>query len=216
MVETAGTPVFNLGGLSERTIQAVVEEGYPVGYLRGPKAYFNPDGTIERVEYLSYLGKPHPDYFGNLSANLRIGSRLSITASGDYQFGAQAHSFDRHFRFQYGLPGDDVPGAAVEERGGPAAVWLDVFNLFVEDTDYMKLRNLTLDYRLPESWMPGGFSDARIGFSVTNVAGWAASTFDPEIDLSGGMSQGSAAVGGFNYSTDSLPRTFLMTLSVGF
>ena len=216
MKSTGGTPVFNLGGMSERTIQAVVEEGYPVGYLRGPMALFNPDGTLDRVVPLSYLGKPHPDYFGSMSATLRLGSRVTLNADGDYQFGAQSHSFDRQFRFLNGLPGDDVPPAAIEEAGSRAAIWGDLYNLFVEDTDYVKLRSVTLDYSLPERFLPGLVRDGRIGFSVTNVLGWATSTFDPEIDLSGGMTQGAAAVGGFNYSTDSLPRTFLVTIGLGF
>jgi len=216
MVDAGGTPVFNLGGMSARTIQAVVEEGFPVGYLRGTKAHFNPDGTLDRVEQLAYLGKPHPDYFGSFSAGLQLGSRLSVSASGDYQFGAQAHSFDRHFRFQYGLPGDNVPKAAVEAAGGPTGIWLDVFNLFVEDTDYVKLRNVSVDYRIPSRILPLGIRDAHVGFAVTNVLGWAASTFDPEVDLSGGMSQNAAAVGGFNYSTDSMPRSFIVTFGVGF
>ena len=216
MKSTGGTPVFNLGGMSERTIQAVVEEGDPVGYLRGPMALFNPDGTLDRVVPLSSLAKPHPDYFGTMGATLRIGSRLTVSADGDYQFGAQSHSFDRQFRFLYGLPGDDVPPAAVEAAGGRSAIWGDLYNLFVEDTDYVKLRTINVDYSLPDRFLPGLVRDGRIGFSVTNVLGWAASTFDPEIDLSGGMSQGAAAVGGFNYSTDSLPRTFLITLGLGF
>ena len=45
---------------------------------------------------------------------------------------------------------------------------------------------------------------------------WASSSFDPEVDLSGAMDQGGATVGGFNYSTDSHPRTFLLTLRFGF
>lgn len=216
VLSTGGTPVFNLGGLSERTIQAVVEEGFPVGYLRGPTAYFNPDGTVREVDYLSYLGKPHPDQFGSFGATVNIGSGLTLSATGDYQFGAQAHSFDRHFRFNYGLPGDNVPAAAVEAAGGPAGIWLDVFNLFVEDTDFVKLRTLGADYRLPATWTPRGMRDLRVGFQVVNPWGWTTSTFDPETDLSGAIGQGGASVGGFNYSTDTHPRSFLFTFGAGF
>lgn len=213
---TGGTPVFNLGGLSSRTIQAVVEEGFPVGYLRGPSATFNADGTLDEVEYFSYLGKPHPDYFGSFGTTVDIGGSLTLNATGDWQVGAQAHSFDRHFRFNYGLPGDDVPDAAVEEAGGPSRIWLDVFNLFVEDTDFVKLRTVGATYRLPESWAPGRFRDLRIGLQVVNPWSWAASTFDPETDLSGAIGQGAASVGGFNYSTDTHPRSFLFTFGMGF
>ncbi|MBL0937791.1 MAG: TonB-dependent receptor [Gemmatimonadaceae bacterium] len=216
MVETGGTPVFNLGGLSERTIQAVVEAGQPVGYLRGARTLFNSDGTIRETQYLQYLGKPHPDAFGAFSAQLQLGSSLTLSADADYQFGASSHSFDRHFRFQYGLPETIIPQAAIDQRGSRANIWLDVFDRFVEKTDYVKMRTLSLDYRLPERFVPRGARSARIGFSVTNPWAWSASSFDPEVDLSGGMSQGSAAVGGFNYSTDSAARSFLLSFGLGF
>ncbi|WP_169307713.1 TonB-dependent receptor domain-containing protein [Gemmatimonas aurantiaca] len=216
MVSTGNTPVFNLGGLSERTIQAVVEAGQPVGYLRGTKATFNADGTVAKIEQLQYLGKPHPDAFGSMSAQLRLGSRFTINADGDYQFGASSHSFDRHFRFQYGLPETIVPAAAVKAAGGPANIWLDVFNLFVEKTDFVKLRNVSVEYRLPDRFIPRGARSARISFAANNLLTWAASSFDPEVDLSGAIGQGGAAVGGFNYSTDSAARSFLLSIGVGF
>lgn len=216
MVSTGNTPVFNLGGLSERTIQAVVEAGQPVGYLRGSKATFNADGTLQKVELLQYLGKPHPDTFGSMSAQLRLGSRFTVNVDGDYQFGASSHSFDRHFRFQYGLPETIVPEAAVKAAGGPTGIWLDVFNLFVEKTDYVKLRNLSVEYRLPERLVPRGASSARISFAANNLLTWATSSFDPEVDLSGAIGQGAAAVGGFNYSTDSAARSFLLSIGLGF
>ncbi len=215
MVNTGGTPVFNLGGLSERTIQAVVEAGQPVGYLRGARTTFDEQGKRVQTEFLQYLGKPHPDKFGTMSAQLQLGSRLTLGANADYQFGASSHSFDRHFRFLYGLPQDALPEVVVTANQR-SAIWLDVFDRFVEKTDYVKMRTLSADYRLPESLVPRGASSARIAFAITNPWAWSASSFDPEVDLSGAIGQGSAAVGGFNYSTDSSARSFLLTLSLGF
>ena len=45
---------------------------------------------------------------------------------------------------------------------------------------------------------------------------WASSTWDPETDLATAGEQGGASVGGYNYSTDSAPRSFLLTLRFGF
>lgn len=217
MVSTGGTPVFNLGGLSERTIQAVVEAGYPVGYLRGSQATFNPNGTVREIRQLQYLGKPTPDKFGAFSAQLRLGQSLTFAADADYQYGASSHSFDRHFRFLYGLPETAVPQAALAAVGNNTNnIWLDVFNLFVEKTDYIKMRTLSVDYRVPQRLVPRGARSARVSFAVTNPWAWTASTFDPEVDLSGAIGQGAAAVGGFNYSTDSSARAFLLTLGFGF
>jgi TonB-dependent starch-binding outer membrane protein SusC len=217
LVDAGDTPVFNLGGLSERTIQAVVEAGQPVGYLRGARTLFNSDGTIQETQFLQYLGKPHPDYFGALSAQLQLGSRFTLTADADYQFGASSHSFDRHFRFLYGLPETAVPEAAIAQRGNNRNnIWLDVFDRFVEKTDYVKMRTLAVDYRLPDRLVPRGARSARLGLAITNPWAWSASSFDPEVDLSGAIGQGAAAVGGFNYSTDSAARSFLLTFGLGF
>ncbi|MCU0647103.1 MAG: TonB-dependent receptor [Gemmatimonadaceae bacterium] len=217
MVSTGNTPVFNLGGLSERTIQAVVEQGYPVGYLRGSRAVFNPDGTLRESQLLQDLGKPHPDVFGAFGVQLQLGSRFTLNANADYQFGASSHSFDRHFRFLYGLPETVVPAPALRAVGNnPNNIWLDVFNLFVERTDYVKMRTLSAEYRLPERLVPRGARFARVNVAITNPWAWTRSTFDPEVDLSGAIGQGAAAVGGFNYSTDSSARAFLLGIGLGF
>src|SRR5439155_6708687 len=205
VVDTHGTPPFVLGGLSANAVQNVVQEGFPVGYLRGSKGVFDETGRVTIVPF-TYLGKPTPDKFGSVTASLALGKRLTLGADGDYQFGAQGSSFDRGFRYRYGGKGteNDVPAAALAQYNGDrAALWLQVSNCFIENTDYMILRHLTADYRVTGRFLPPGARDLRIGFSVTNPFEWAASSFDPEVDLSGATEQGGAAVGGFNYSTDS-------------
>src|SRR5207253_3089105 len=131
---------------------------FPVGYLRGSKGTFDASGRVT-VTPNSYLGKPTPDKFGNLSASLSVGSRLTLGADGDYQFGAQGSSFDRGFRYLYGVKGteNDVPPAALAQYNGDrSAIWLLVSNQFVENTDYMILRHLTADYRVSGRFLPPG------------------------------------------------------------
>jgi hypothetical protein len=88
--------------------------------------------------------------------------------------------------------------------------------VFTENTDYVVLRDLTVDYRIPERFLLPRTRDVRVQFSVTNPYIWAASSFDPEVTLSGATEQGGPAVGGFNYSTESRPRTYMVTLRFGF
>lgn len=213
-----GTPPFAISGYSASTVQGIVEEGYPVGYLRGSKAIFGPDGKVVEIQQLAYLGKPSPDKFGSFGANLGIGQRVNISTSADYQFGAQQQSFDRGFRFLYGVEGTDdyVPAAAVEQYGSRAAIWQLVMNKWVENTDYVAIRTITVDYKLPERFLSGVARDGRVAFSVTNPWRWAASHWDPETDLATASEQGGAAVGGYNYATDSAPRTYLLTFRFGF
>lgn len=216
-----GTPPFGISGYGASTVQGMVQEGYPVGYLRGANAIFNADGSIKEIKELAYLGKPMPDKFGSFGAQLGIGSRLTISTSADYQFGAQAQSFDKAFRFLYGVKDalGYVPAAALAQapyNGSRASIWQRTMNLWVENTDYVAFRTVTVDYRLPEKLLPHRTKDARASFSIVNPWRWASSSFDPETDLSSAGTQGSAAVGGFNYATDGNPRSFLLTLRFGF
>ncbi len=218
VTNTDGTPPFAISGLTANAVQSVVQQGYPVGYLRGSKGVFDATGHVTIVPN-TYLGNPTPNKFGNLSASLAIGSHLTLTADGSYQFGAQASSFDRGFRYLYGVAGteNDIPAAALAQyNGSRAAIWLLASNAFIENTDFVALRHLVAEYRVTGRYLPPGTKDLRVSLSVTNPWEWASSSFDPQTDLSGSMDQGGATVGGFNYSTDSQPRTFLLTFRFGF
>ncbi|MEO7218049.1 MAG: TonB-dependent receptor [Gemmatimonadaceae bacterium] len=214
-----GVPPFAISGYSASTVQGIVQTGYPVGYLRGNKAIFGSDGKITSIQQLAYLGKPTPSKFGSFGATLDLGSRLTLSASGDYQYGAQQQSFDRAFRYLYGIKGteDYVPPAALAQYGGSrGAVWQNVMNLWVENTDYVSFRTMTVDYKLDERFLPPGARDARIAFSVTNPWRWTSSHWDPETDLSTASDQGGLAIGGYNYATESAPRSYILTLRFGF
>lgn len=214
-----GTPPFGISGFGASTVQGVVQEGYPVGYLRGPMAIFDAAGKISEVRQLSYLGKPTPDKFGSFSAQLGIGKRFTVAASGSYQFGAQGHSFDREFRYLYGVKGteNELPAAALAQYNNDrSAIWLLAVNKFIENTDYVALQTLSIDYRVDQRFLPRMAKDLKVAFSVANPWKWAASSFDPETDISSAGEQGGAALGGYSYATDSNPRTFLLTLRFGF
>ena len=64
--------------------------------------------------------------------------------------------------------------------------------------------------------LPRLAQDARVSFSVSNPWRWASSHWDPETDLATAGEQGGATIGGYNYATDSAPRTYLLTLRFGF
>ena len=219
VVSLGGVPPFAISGYSASTVQGIVQEGYPVGYLRGAKAIFDASGKVVSIQQLAYLGKPTPDKFGSFGATLDLGSRVTLATSGDFQYGAQQQSFDRAFRYLYGITGTEnyVPAAALAQYGGSrGAIWQNVMNLWVENTDYVALRTLTVDYKVDERFLPPLARDARIGFSVTNPWRWTSSHWDPETDLSTASTQGGLAIGGYNYATNSAPRSYILTLRFGF
>lgn len=216
VIDAGGSPVFGISGFSSSTVETVIQEGWPVGTLRGTASTLNADGTIASTELLQYLGKPLPDRFGSMGFEVRVGNNIQLNADADWQTGAQLHSFNRQFRYLYGIDDPDLPDALLEQNPGPIrGNWLNLTNFFVEDTDYLRVRNVSLNYTLPQGFL-GISKGLELGLAMQNPFGWWTSSFDPESDHSGAASQGAASVGGFNYASDPSPRSFLATVRVRF
>lgn len=212
VLSTGGTVPFGVGGFSSRTIQTVVQEGKPVGFLRGTKTILNPDGTINQTLLQQDLGSTIPTVYGNFTLSARW-HRLNFMLTGDYQGGSYVHSFDRQFRFAKGIKDNAIPDAALA-GSTQAAKWLDFTNFFVEKADFVKVRNLSVDYSfsLPRYKV----SELMFAFNIYNPFSWTKSSVDPEAVLSGARTQGSVATGGLNYSSFSLPRQYVFTIKASF
>jgi TonB-dependent starch-binding outer membrane protein SusC len=214
VTDAGGTSVFSITGHSAGTIQSVIEEGQPVGMLRGNKATFAPDGTVESVQAIAHLGSPLPERFGTLGMDVGIRQNLRLNVSADWQTGARMHSFNRQFRYLHGLDDPLVPPAMLEQDR--SANWLRMTDQFVEDTDFLKIRNVSVQYTVPSHLAQRVGQSVDLGFSIHNPIGWWSSSFNPEADYSGAQSQGGATVGGFNYAMDPSPRTFMANVRVRF
>ncbi|WP_010136615.1 TonB-dependent receptor domain-containing protein [Ochrovirga pacifica] len=213
VVNSGGIAPFNINGFSARTIQTVVEEGHPIGYIRGNKGTFNQDGVLESTTPQSYLGTTIPDLFGNIGINFSY-YQFDFFANANYQMGAYANSFDQQFRFLYGASDDIVSEAEAEANG--TSNWLNFTNLFTEKTDFLKVRTMGLNY----NFVPKNktiLKSLSVGFTVNNPFNFTASSFDPEATISGSATgQGGASTGGISYATYSAPREFLTSIRVNF
>lgn len=206
-VTKSSAAAFAIGGFSARTVQAVVEEGQPVGYIRGSKTIIGPDGQPV-TEQLAFLGKTQPDYFGSVSLNLTLYKRFNLFITADYQAGAYAHNFNTQFRYLRNVDKSPVPEALQDQD------WLNVTNYFVESTDFFKVRLIAMTYTIPESLYEKLFQRMDLGFSITNPLNFYSSSFDPEADASSALSQGSVEGNGVSYGIESAPRTFLTSLKI--
>lgn len=209
VLSTGGAVPFGIGGFSARTIQNVVEVGKPVGYLRGTRTTLKADGTVDRIDLMQDLGSAIPTCYGNFSLNLSY-RKLSLLISGDYQTGSYVHSFDRQFRFMRGVKDAAIPEQA---RGGSAA-WTDFTNFFVEKADFLKIRNISVDYTF--DFARSAVRSLNVGLHAYNPLAFTASSVDPEAVISGALSQGSVAAGGLNYATYSAPRQFVVSATITF
>ncbi len=214
VTDAGGAAPFAINGFSGRTVQTVVIEGAPVGTLRGNRGTFDENGVMVATEPQAILGSTLPDLFGNLNLSVRY-RNFNLFANADYQAGAVAHSFDRQFRFFYGVDNEGIPQAEVDENG--VANWLNFTDQFVEKTDFLKFRVIGLTYDLPKEWIGSFARRFQIGFTVLNPINITSTSFDPEATQVGGaQGQGSATTGGINYSVMSAPRQWLGSLRVTF
>lgn len=212
VLSTGGTVPFGIGGFSARTIQTVVQEGKPVGFLRGTMTILNPDGTVNQTLLQQDLGSTIPTLYGNFTLTARW-RKLNFTLTGDYQSGSYVHSFDRQFRYAKGVFDPAIPATALEGKT-QAQKWLDFTNFFVEKADFVKVRNIGVDYTF--SFPRYLVRELMLAFNVYNPFSWTASSVDPEAVLSGARTQGAVATGGLNYSCFSQPRQYLFTAKVTF
>lgn len=189
-----------------------VTEGKPIGYLYGNKAVLNSDGSLKEVLTDQDLGSTLPTFYGNFSIKARY-RNLRLNIAGDYQTGAYVHSFDAQFRFRKGITNTRIPAKALEGLSQKSA-WLYFTNYFVSKADFLKIRNIGLDYTFSLSFLP--IKKINAAFNVYNPLAFTASHWDAEATLSGALSQGGVSTGGINYATFSAPRQYILTLTFDF
>ncbi|MCH7411552.1 TonB-dependent receptor [Belliella sp. DSM 111904] len=212
VVNSGGSAPFNINGFSERTVQTVVQEGFPVGFIRGSKAIFNDEGLVTEVIPLQNLGTTIPDLYGSMGLNYEFKS-FNFFANADYQRGAFANNWDSQFRYFYGAGNEGIPQAEIDQNG--RAGWLNMTNMFIEKTDFIKVRVIGANYviRANQSF----FKTMTIGFNVQNPLNFATSSFDPEATISGSAAgQGGATTGGISYATYAAPRQYIGSVKFNF
>lgn len=213
VVSTGGAPSFNLNGMTSRTVQTVVKEGYPVGYISGNFGTFK-NGVLESYVPQSFLGSTIPTLTGSAGLNVRYKS-LSLFANADYQQGGYLHNWDKQFRINYGASTAGVPAAEIAAHG--TTNWLNYSQLFVEKSDFIKIRTIGLVYEFGKNITGKYIKQLTIGATAVNPFNFTASSSDPEAVMAGGaQGQGSATTGGLNYAAYSMPRQFIGTIRVNF
>lgn len=202
---SGGAPPFIVGGFN--VIGAWIEEGQSLGFLRGTIASLQEDGTYG-FEPNAFLGKSFAPSFGSLGLNYSF-DKFTLFATADYQFGGNSVELSELLRFLRGVEVDKVPE---EIRGRP---FFDLVNLFVYDSDFLKVRNIGAAYDVG-SLLDGKVSNIRLGVNLTNPFNWTSGPFDPETTGSGIGTQNGFASGGFAYGTESAPRTIVGSVKVQF
>ncbi len=206
---TGGAAEFNIGGFT--FLGPFVTEGLPLGYLRGAQPTFDESGATIDVERNTDLGKTLPDFFGSMTLNVTFKQRWSLFVTGDYQKGGFGVNTNEVLRFFRGLDDDRVPEAS------KGVSFFDLGGVWVEKSDYLKIRNISLAYSMPNEWFNDIVKNVRVSFTALNpINFFAATNFDPETTGAGARTQNAVNVGGFGYGTFSAPRQYLGSIKFNF
>jgi TonB-dependent starch-binding outer membrane protein SusC len=179
-------------------------EGFPLGsYWQRRVTYAdgNGDGLLQLAEVtlgdtLEYQGQPFPTREASLSAQLRLFDRFTLSGLLDYKGGHQHMNFTRFDRCSWEQLCEQTyvrESASLRDQ----AAWI-AYNilepntntsLYIEDGDFVKLRELSLSASLPQEWLDRtgfGMSAARLTLSGRNLKTWTDYRgIDPEINQGG-------------------------------
>jgi hypothetical protein len=143
-------------------------------------------------------------------------NRLRLMGALDYKGGYVSHNINGLFQcaFIQNCRELNDPNASLFDQAravaGPSA-----FGGFAEDASFVRLRELSLTYDLPRSWVKwlGGRS-AAVTLTGRNLALWTDFTsWDPELSTPAGLT-GDASP--YNFVQEGQPRSFIIRINLGF
>jgi TonB-linked SusC/RagA family outer membrane protein len=178
-----------------------------------------PEGETEARRI---VGSPHPDYFGGLRNQISF-MGFDLNTFFDFSQGQEVFNLMRLYSNDGGLNADNKmrhalrrwqkPGDVTDEPraswDGTSGAYL-LSDRFVEDGSYVRLSEVTLGYRLPNSIASRArLSDARLYVSGRNLKLWTDySGIDPDVNSEGSSSNTALGIDFYPY-----PRA--RTISIG-
>lgn len=182
--------------------------GLPQTEKVGRDANGQPIGaTLNKV-----IGDPNPDWIASLINEVNAG-KFSFRAQFDASYGADVFNFTKRVgdRDIYGgLKGYEKELRGEVPKGTSAALW-SIFENWIEDGSYVKLREVSASYSFKPSMLKGGTARLSLAgrnlFSIDNYNG-----YDPEVNAAGQ----SNAVRGFDFVEVPIPRTLVFGVNVTF
>ena len=202
-----------------------VIEGEPLGvfyrqfYAREPDGSISLDengypfaGTTEDGESSKVIGDPNPEWFGSLINEFSYKDfklRIQFDAVQGYDvFNWNRRLLDNVIFGGGSNVGEELQGNRPKGYGSAQA---GIFEEFIEDGSFVKLRELALSYNLRSPFKY--VENLQISLIGRNLISWDDySGWDPEIN-SAGQSNG---VRGFDFAGVPIPRTYQLGLSVNF
>ena len=183
--------IFGLGGATQR-----IQPGYaPGSYFQVPYTYkdVNGDGLIALSEVTLgtsavFQGQPFPDHGGSLSTTITVFQRVHLYGLADGRFGNRLFNSTEQFRCGVGnCAGRNDPKASLAVQAAAVANIKGTQAGYMEQADFIKLRELSLTYDAPARWATRiGASSVSLTIAGRNLATWTRYTgLDPELNEAG-------------------------------
>ncbi|MGE5314932.1 MAG: TonB-dependent receptor domain-containing protein [Acidobacteriota bacterium] len=224
-VATLDNVVTSLGGAAGFQIAGFnfapmrVEEGKPVGVIRVNVPRLEADGTYKGNYDERYLGNPLPKQTGSAGIDVVLFRNLTISAFGEFAFGHQILNQSLSRRIVNGLAvrglyPDEVAMLPVSTDPSRPYNRNTASFILLEDGDWIKLREISLRYKVPVDL----FNGITLNASVRNVAVFGTKTHgvDPELSFIPGNANPNLQleVGGVSGVTFAPPRQFRFGIDV--
>lgn len=195
LVSLAGQPAVNFGLLDDTQRH---EEGYPAGgYWQRPITGYaddNGDGLIGPTEVqvgeeAVFLGAIFPDQEMTFSADFGVGDWLRVTGLLDYKGGHHQFNATEWGRCEgvgATCRGRHDPSSSLEDQAAAMAYLAHgTVAGYVEEADFLKLREVAATFRIPRGSIPGIAGRTSLTLAGRNLFTWTDySGFDPEVNAS--------------------------------
>lgn len=177
-----------------------IQEGFPLGaYFLTPVTFADANGNnmIERSEVTLgdsavFQGTPFPKREVSLNGDLTLFKSFKVSALLDYKGGHKLLNFTRYDRCLEGVCEELFQSGRLEDQAAYIAANLvpaaqRTTALYLEDADFVKLRELSLSIGLPQRFITRfGADGARLTLAGRNLYTWTDySGFDPEVNSFG-------------------------------
>jgi TonB-dependent SusC/RagA subfamily outer membrane receptor len=176
-------------------------------------------GNVVAVPYIgprAVIGNPNAHTFWSLTNELGLGTRWSLRGQVDAVHGVDIFNFDRRLLETPAFGTGAAYGAEILKQvpAGYFQARRSIFEEYVEDGSYAKLRELSVSYQLDPSWLRlRGVTGATLTLAGRNLKTWTKySGWDPETNAGGQ----STLVRGFAFATTPIPRSVTIAAALNF
>jgi TonB-linked SusC/RagA family outer membrane protein len=184
------------------------------GFLRPTSGNPSADGygLPAAADTSRIIGNPNPDWTGSWINEVTLWNRLSVRVQMDAVVGRDVFNFTRRLGAfgPFGTLEDYERELEGDLPSGYNTAVFGIFENWVENGSYLKLREVSLAYTIsPERWPVRDVTVRLSGRNLLSIDDY--SGYDPEINVAGQ----STTVRGFDFVEVPLPRTFSFGVTLG-